>query len=89
MVEVDPTYAPAWEQLGLRCYFDADYSDGGEAMFQRSNKANERALELDPNRILAAGQLVTNHVERGELGKAYLAAQTLVKRVRKAPRLIL
>jgi serine/threonine protein kinase/tetratricopeptide (TPR) repeat protein len=79
VVEVDPTYAPAWEQLGLRCYFDADYSDGGEAMFQRSNKANERALELDPNRILAAGQLVINHVERGELGKAYLAAQTLVK----------
>jgi len=79
VVEVDPTYAPAWEQLGLRCYFDADYSDGGEAMFQRSNKADERALELDPNRILAAGQLVINHVERGELGKAYLAAQTLVK----------
>jgi TolB-like protein len=80
VVEVDPTYAPAWEQLGLRCYYDADYSDGGEAMFQRSNKAYERALELDPNRILAAGQLITNHVERGELGKAYLAAQTLVKR---------
>ena len=31
VVEVDPTYAPAWEQLGLRCYYDADYSDGGEA----------------------------------------------------------
>src|ERR1035441_1388755 len=30
VVEVDPTYAPAWEQLGFRCYFDADYSDGGE-----------------------------------------------------------
>jgi eukaryotic-like serine/threonine-protein kinase len=80
VVEVDPTYAPAWEQLGLRCYFDADYSDGGEAMFQRSNKAYERALELDPNQTLAAGQLITNHVERGELGKAYLAAETLVKR---------
>src|SRR6202142_3248715 len=79
VVEVDPTYAPAWEQLGLRCYYDADYSDGGEAMFQRSNKASERALELDPNRTMAAGQLVINHVERGELGKAYLAAQTLVK----------
>jgi serine/threonine protein kinase/tetratricopeptide (TPR) repeat protein len=80
VVEVDPTYAPAWEQLGLRCYYDADFSDGGEPMFQRSNRAYERALELDPNRILAAGQLITNHVERGELGKAYLAAQALVKR---------
>jgi len=80
VVEVDPTYAPAWEQLGLRCYYDADYSDGGEPMFQRSNKAFERAIELDPNRVVAAGQLITNRVERGELGKAYQAAQTLIKR---------
>jgi eukaryotic-like serine/threonine-protein kinase len=80
VVDVDPSYAPAWEQLGQRCYYDADYSDGGEKMFQRSNKACERALALDPNRIVAAGQLITNRVERGELGKAYQSAQDLVKR---------
>jgi len=80
VVEIDPTYAPAWEQLGLRCYYDADYSDGGEAMFQKSSKAYERAVELDPNRMVAAGQLINNHVERGELGQAYLEAQALVKR---------
>ena len=80
VVAVDPTYAPAWEQLGLRCYFDADYSDGGEPMFERSNKACERALDLDPNRVTAARQLIANRVERGELGKAYQAAQALVKR---------
>ncbi len=80
VVAVDPTYAPAWEQLGWRCYFDADYSDGGEPMFQRSNQACERALELDPNRVTAARQLIANRVERGELGKAYQAAQALLKR---------
>ncbi len=80
VVEVDPTYAPAWEQLGVRRYFDADYSDGGEAMLWRSDAAMERALELDPNRFMAARQLIANRVERGELGKAYQAAQTLVKR---------
>ncbi len=80
VVEVDPNYAPAWEQLGLRCYYDADYSDGGEAMFQRSDRAYERAIALDPNRIVAASQLITNHVERGELGRAYRAAQDLVQR---------
>jgi eukaryotic-like serine/threonine-protein kinase len=80
VVEVDPTYAPAGEQLGLRCYYDADYSDGGETMFQRSNQACEKAITLDPNRIVAAGQLITNRVERGELGKAYQSAQELVKR---------
>jgi TolB-like protein len=78
VVEVDPTYAPGWEELGVRSYYDADYSDGGEMMFQRSNKASERALTLDPNRIVAAGQLITNRVERGELAKAYAAAQALV-----------
>ena len=85
VVEVDPTYAPAWEQLGLRCYYDADYSDGGEAMFQRSSKAYEKAIELDPNRIVAAGQLITNHVERGELGTAYSQALALVKRRPDSP----
>jgi eukaryotic-like serine/threonine-protein kinase len=79
VVEVDPTYAPAWEQLGVRCYYDADYSDGGEPMFQRSNQACERAVQLDPNRVVAAGQLISNSVERGELGKAYVAAQALVR----------
>src|ERR1700686_2843857 len=80
VVDVDPTYAPAWEQLGVRCYYDADYSDGGEPMFQRSNEACEKAVSLDPNRVVAAGQLITNRVERGELGKAYQAALALVKR---------
>src|SRR6202521_995461 len=78
-VEVDPNYAPAWEELGVRSYFDSHYSNGGEQMFQRSNKASERALALDPNRIVAAGQLIENRVERGELTKAYAAAQALVK----------
>jgi serine/threonine protein kinase/tetratricopeptide (TPR) repeat protein len=85
VVEVDPTYAPAWEQLCVRSYYDADYSDGGEPMFQRSNQACARAVELDPNRIVAAGQLINNSVERGELGKAYVAAQALVKRRPESP----
>ncbi len=80
VVQIDPTYAPAWEQLGLRCYYDADYSDGGETMFQRSNEAYEKAESLDPNRVVAAGQLITNRVERGELNRAYRSALALVKR---------
>jgi serine/threonine protein kinase len=78
-VGLDSTYAPAWEALGLRYYYDADYGTGGEEAFQRSNQAFERALSLDPNRIVAAGQLIGNRVERGELGKAYQQAQALLK----------
>jgi tetratricopeptide (TPR) repeat protein len=49
-------------------------------MFQRSNSAYERALALDPNRVAAASNLITNRVERGELGRAYDAATDLVRR---------
>ena len=65
---------------GQRYYYDATYSNGGEQMFQHSNAALERALALDPNLIAAASQLIVNRVDRGELGKAYEAAQALVKR---------
>jgi eukaryotic-like serine/threonine-protein kinase len=79
-VGLDPNYAPTWAALGLRYYFDATYSTGGEQMFQRSNTAYERAVALDPNFIFPAGQLITNRVERGDLGRAYEAGQALVKR---------
>ena len=80
VVVMDPSYAPAWEELGLRYYYDATYSNGGEDVFQRSNTSFERALELDPNRILAAGDLITSRVERGEVARAYQEAKALVKR---------
>jgi TolB-like protein/Tfp pilus assembly protein PilF len=79
-VGIDPSYAPAWEALGQRYYFDSTYGNGGEEMFQRSNAAYERALALDPNRTLAASNLITNRVERGELGLAYQEATDLVHR---------
>ena len=71
VVQMDPTYAPAWQELGLRSYYDATYADGGEKMLQQSNDAYARALQLDPNLTVALGQQITNSVERGELGKAY------------------
>jgi serine/threonine protein kinase len=79
-VGLDPTYAPAWSSLGIRYHYDAAYSNGGDAMFQRSNAALERALALDPNYIVAAGWLIDNRVERGELATAYKDAKALVER---------
>jgi len=80
VVGEDPGYAPAWEQLGLRYYYDSYFGGGGEQMFQRSKAAYERALSLDPNRVAAASNLIALRVERGELGPAYDAATELVKR---------
>ncbi len=79
-VGIDPSYAPAWEALGQRYYFDSQYGGGGEEIFQRANAAYERAITLDPNRVMAASQLITLKVERGALGEAYDAATDLVKR---------
>ena len=79
-VGIDPSYAPAWEALGQRYYFDSLFGGGGEEKFQRSNSAYERAVSLDPSRVMAASSLITNRVERGELGRAYDAATDLVRR---------
>src|SRR5439155_13123406 len=84
-VGMDSNYAPAWKSLGIRYYYDANYSNGGEQQFQRSNAAAERALVLDPNMIQAASQLITNHVEQRETKKAYEAAQSLLKRRPESP----
>jgi serine/threonine protein kinase/tetratricopeptide (TPR) repeat protein len=79
-VGLDATYAPAWQALGIRYYYDSQYSSGGEEKFQKSNSSYERALALDPNLNFAAGQLINNRVERGDLTKAYQEARALVKR---------
>ena len=79
-VGIDHSYAPAWEALGVRYYFDSIYGGGGEEMFQRSNAALERALALNPNWVSAAGMLIANRVERGDLSRAYDAAKDIVRR---------
>jgi TolB-like protein len=79
-VAIDPGYAPAWEALGQRYNFDSTYGGGGEDSFLKSNNAFERAVAIDPNRVMAASSLITNRVERGDLGRAYAAATDLVRR---------
>jgi serine/threonine protein kinase len=80
VVSLDPNYAPAWEVLGRRYYFDAIYSDGGEAGYQRSNAAYHRALKLEPGRVGAAGLLAAQEAEGGNLDRAYDDARALVKK---------
>ena len=79
-VAIDPSYAPAWEALGIRYYYEADYGEGGPPILKRSDSALERALALDPNLIGASGQLIYNRTERGELWNAYAEASALIKR---------
>ncbi len=79
-VGLDPTYAPAWEALGIRYYYEASYAGGGTTMLDRSDAACERAIALDPNLVTAGAQLAQNRVERGNLARAYQDAQDLIRR---------
>jgi serine/threonine protein kinase/tetratricopeptide (TPR) repeat protein len=79
-VGMDPTYGPAWEALGYRYYYDATYSNGGAAVYQRGQSALERAVALDPNLVSAVSQLITTRVEGGDLVKAYQEGKALVER---------
>lgn len=79
-VGLDATYAPAWDALGLRYYYDAQYSGGGERVFDRAGAAYERAVSLDPNFLQASAHLARNWAERGELVRAYKQATELVRR---------
>lgn len=77
-VRLDPNYAPAWEALGRRYYFDAIYSGGGADGYKRSNAAYQHALAIEPGRVSAAGFMAANEVEMGNLDKAYEDARALV-----------
>jgi TolB-like protein len=79
-VGIDPSYAPAWEALGVRYYYNSAYGDAGELMLKRSDSAMERALALDPNLIDAASHLITSRTDRGDIAHAYVQASALVKR---------
>ena len=79
-VGLDATYAPAWDALGVRYHYDAAYSNGGDAAFQRALAALDRALALDPNYIDPADETILAQVERGDLLKAYRSAKALVAR---------
>ncbi len=79
-VTLDAQYAPAWDALGRRYYYESVYGGGGQADFQRSIAAHERAAQLDPDLVTAVAYLTQNRVEQGELARAYNQAQALVKR---------
>ena len=65
-VELDPKYAPAWDALGLRYYYESQYSVGGREALDKSVAAYEKALALDPNLISSAAHLTRLRAEAGD-----------------------
>ncbi|HEY7112223.1 MAG TPA: protein kinase [Thermoanaerobaculia bacterium] len=79
-VGLDATYAPAWNALGKRYYYDLSYADGGPRALERALAAYERALGLDPNLTEAADNLVVLQVEGGELEAACVKSRDIARR---------
>ncbi len=78
-VLLDPSYAPAWAQLGWRHYLAAVYGQGGKASLERAGVAMRRSLALDPGLVYAARHLITMSTESGNLSAAYRQALELVR----------
>jgi DNA-binding winged helix-turn-helix (wHTH) protein/tetratricopeptide (TPR) repeat protein len=77
-VTLEPHFAPAWEALGIRYYDHGTYGVGAEPARRQSIAALGRALELDPQLISAAMQMVAYHAEAGELELAYREARQML-----------
>jgi DNA-binding winged helix-turn-helix (wHTH) protein/tetratricopeptide (TPR) repeat protein len=78
-VTLEPTFALAWEALGGRYYAHGTWFAGAEPSRQRSLAAYRKALELDPDLILAARSIVTQRAESGDLEGAYGDARRLLE----------
>jgi serine/threonine protein kinase len=85
-VALDTSYAPAWNDLGKRYYYDGQYSDGGARAFERSRAAHEQAHRLDPGLIDASANLILLAVEGGDLSGALEQADDLVRRSPRSAR---
>jgi len=84
-VGLDPSFAPAWSQLGLRYYYRGSQGYTGSpeearAYFARARAADEKAVSLDPNLTEAAGNLIVIAVEAGNLLEADGKAWDLLQR---------
>jgi DNA-binding winged helix-turn-helix (wHTH) protein/TolB-like protein len=78
-VTLEPAYAPAWQALGLRYYDYGTWWAGGEPARRKSLAAHRKALELDPELISAARNIVTHRAEAGDLEGAYHDARRLLE----------
>jgi len=83
---LDPSYAPAWNALGKRYYYDGTYADGGNAALERARAAHEKALQLDPQFLDAVAFLVTMQAEGGDLAGALDRSSGLVRSRPDSPR---
>lgn len=78
-VALDSAFAPSWNALGKRYYYQATYGQAGSAFLEKARGAHQRALELDPNFTEAAANLVILRVEGGDTSGALEEADRILR----------
>lgn len=84
-VTLEPTFAPAWDELGIRYYASGTWFKGRDEARQKSLAAHRKALELDPELLSAARQVVNFRTEAGDLAVAYQEARKLFEHFGPGP----
>jgi serine/threonine protein kinase/tetratricopeptide (TPR) repeat protein len=87
-VALDPTYAPAWEDLGGRYAAEGWFGTGGQEALERWRAISDRVLALDPDNVIfradalyVAGQFSGRGIKGGlTRGAAYRQLEDLVHR---------
>ncbi len=79
-VELDPSYAPAWNELAARYYYEGNYGLAGSEMYDAAIEAAQRALALDPSLVGSAMRIITIQAETGQLEEAWDEASRLLER---------
>lgn len=87
-VGLDSNFAPALAALGVRYYYDEEYTSGAinsptfrtDINSYRSYATLRKALALDPNLVSAEQQIISQDTDRGNLIPAYRQAKSMVER---------
>jgi DNA-binding winged helix-turn-helix (wHTH) protein/TolB-like protein len=84
-VMLEPRFAAAWHALGIRYYAYGTWHQGGARAREQSLAAHRKALELDPELIAAAQNIVNRRAESGDLAGAYDDARRLLEHFGPGP----
>lgn len=79
-VKEAPDFAPAWQELAQREYYEFRYADGGKAAEQSWINDLHRVLDLDPGNVAASTSLIVHQVESGHGADVLPMASDLVRR---------
>jgi serine/threonine-protein kinase len=77
-VELDPNYAPAWMELGVKYNTLGISGSGGNSFYDKSDAALKRALQLNNDLPRAHLQLAQNYTERGRVEDAVALQRKLL-----------